>query len=63
VSVQRVHALSSVRVPHLERAVGGAADDDVSLHLGRPDAARMANQGAQALQEMGRGLVIGMGKT
>ena len=33
VSVERVHALTSVRIPHLQCAVSRATDDEVSGHL------------------------------
>ncbi len=51
VSVERVQALARLGVPHFQRAVRAAADDDVALHLRRPDAARVTHQRPQALPE------------
>ena len=48
--VEGVDTFSRLRVPHLECAVGGAADDDVVPHLGRPHAARVPHQGPQTLE-------------
>lgn len=48
--VQGVDTFSCLSVPDLERAVGGATDDDVVPHLGRPNAPRVAHQRPQTLQ-------------
>ena len=54
VAVEGVHARPGVRVPHSQRPVGRAGDDDVVLHLGGPHAARVANEGPEALSRHGR---------
>ena len=46
VSVECVVTCPGVRVPNFEGPVRGAADDDVSFHLGRPDATRVTYQRA-----------------
>lgn len=48
--IEGVDTFACLCVPDLECAVGGAADDDVVPHLGRPHAARVAHQGAQTLK-------------
>lgn len=48
--IEGVDTFSCLCIPDLERAVSGAADDDVVSHLGRPDASRVANQRPQTLQ-------------
>lgn len=48
--VQGVDTVARLRVPDLQRPVGGAADDDVVPHLGRPHAPRVAHQRPQTLQ-------------
>lgn len=50
VSIQCVHAFARVCVPHFERAVRGAADDNAVPHLGGPDPPRVADESLHALQ-------------
>ena len=50
VSVQRVDTFPRLCVPHLQRAVRRAADDDVVPHLGRPHATCVAHQCPQTLK-------------
>ena len=54
VAVEGVHARPGVRVPHSQRPVGRAGDDDVVLHLGGPHPARVAHEGPEALARHGR---------
>lgn len=49
VAVQRVYALPRVSVPHFERPIRGAADDNVVKHLRGPDSARVSHQRSQTL--------------
>lgn len=50
VSGEDLQTVSGLGVPHTERAVGGAADHQVTNHLRGPDAARVPNQRPQALK-------------
>lgn len=56
VAVKRVDTFSRLGVPHLQRAVRRAADDDVVPHLGRPHATRVAHQCPQTLKTQQRSL-------
>lgn len=49
VSVQRVHALAALGVPHPKRPVGGAADHCGAGHLAAPHAAGVTRQRPQTL--------------
>lgn len=50
VAVECVCAGARLSVPHLERTVGAAADDNAAGHLRRPDASRVTHQRPQTLQ-------------
>lgn len=54
VSVQRVHALAALSVPHTQRPVGGAADHRGDQHLTAPHAAAVTRQRPQALRDRRR---------
>ena len=61
--IQRVLALSGVRIPHFEGAIGGPGHHREPVHLARPDAAGVADQGPEAAPGGGgphlEGVVVG----
>jgi len=47
--LKRVDASATVHVPDFECAIRAARDDDVSGHLGRPNATGVTHQSSQTL--------------